>query len=206
MVRISAFAKIFTVCCLWAFLSDVTFAGQSITPEMMKMMRSEHRVALVIGNSAYEKGVLDNPVNDARAMSKTLQGLGFEIIKGENLDYQQMDEKIHTFGGKLRRDGVGLFYYAGHGVQIGGKNYLIPVRSGIRDSADVKYKAPEAGFVLAKMQLDDNRVNIIILDACRNNPYRRLGRGGSSGPNGLAYMESPRGRKSGDREQKHTRP
>src|SRR5262249_15527264 len=99
---------------------------------------SEPRVALVIGNSAYKDGMLPNPVNDARDIARTLNGLGFEVIQTENQTQTEMKRAIRVFGEKLRGGGVGLFYYAGHGVQVSGQNYMIPVGAVIDKEEEVE--------------------------------------------------------------------
>lgn len=98
---------------------------------------STRRVALVIGNSAYVAAPLVNPVNDARAIAGALRSLGFEVAIGENLSQVQMKRSILAFGEKLKGGSVGLFYYAGHGVQTGGRNYLIPVDAAIEKESDI---------------------------------------------------------------------
>ena len=95
-------------------------------------MRGERRVALVIGNAAYASSPLKNPVNDARAMAATLRALGFEVLARENLGEKDLKRAIEEFGDRLRGGGVGLFFYAGHGIQVAGRNYLVPVNAQIR--------------------------------------------------------------------------
>lgn len=151
---------------------------------------TDKRIALVIGNGAYEGSPLANPVTDARVMAKILGQLGFEVIEKENLTMPLMIESIQNFGKKLRQSGVGLFYFAGHGLQVNGENYLIPVKSGIEFEEQVKYKAVNLGEVLAEMEIAKNNLNIIILDACRNNPLKR---GFRSAAQGLAYVNAPSG-------------
>ena len=151
---------------------------------------SERRVALVIGNSAYKVGPLKNPVNDARAMSKALGELGFDVSRKEDLSQPEMKAAIREFGAKLRRGGVGLFYYAGHGVEVRGENYLIPVDAAPESVEEIEYEAVDAGFVLAQMESAGNGMNIMILDACRDNPFARSLRSMSKG---LAKMSAPVG-------------
>lgn len=153
-------------------------------------LRSEQRVALVIGNGAYEATPLRNPVNDARAMAATLGGLGFEVIERENLTQKDMKREIQAFGQKLLKGGVGLFYYAGHGVQVNGRNYLIPVGASIEHEKQVEYEAVDAGAVMSEMDYARNRLNIVILDACRDNPFARSFRSVSQG---LASISAPTG-------------
>jgi uncharacterized caspase-like protein len=133
------------------------------------------RQALVIGNSAYiSAGMLRNPVNDARAISSTLSQLGFEVTMITNADQRKMEQSIRDFGRELRdQKGVGLFYYAGHGMQFDGENYLLPVDINPSTEEDVRYDAVPVGKLLAQMRAADNKMNVVILDACRNNPFSR---------------------------------
>lgn len=134
--------------------------------------QAERRIALVIGNSSYRTSPLKNPVNDATAMTATLKEMGFKVTSAYNVrNYQELIKLIRDFGSELQKGGVGLFYYAGHGVQIGGNNYLIPVEADIRKEGDVELEAVDLNRVLNEMQYARNDVNIIILDACRDNPY-----------------------------------
>jgi hypothetical protein len=148
------------------------------------------RLALSIGNSAYQTAPLKNPVNDAQDMAAALRNLDFEVILKTNADQRTMEDAIRHFGRQLRNGGVGLFYFAGHGIQMGGRNYLLPVDARIESESDVKYEAVDAGRVLGKMEDADNQLNIVILDACRNNPYARAFRSNQSG---LARMDAPTG-------------
>ncbi len=147
------------------------------------------RVALVVGNSAYRTAPLANPLNDARAVSAQLRQLGFKVISLENASQKQMFEAVRQFGDQLQ-GGVGLFYYAGHGVQVKGRNFLVPVDAAIEREDEVPYKAFDVGQVLEKMESAKNPLNIVILDACRNNPFAR---GARSGTTGLAQMDAPTG-------------
>jgi carboxyl-terminal processing protease len=156
---------------------------------------AEPRVALIIGNADYgkEMGQLANPVNDAALMMKALTKAGFDIIAVTDADQKAMKRAISDFGKRLTAAGsdvTALFYYSGHGLQVAGENYLIPVNAHITAEADVDLEAISADTVLKQMQFADARVNIIILDACRNNP---LPRGFRSAQMGLARMEAPRG-------------
>ena len=147
------------------------------------------RVALVIGNAGYRTMPLTNPVNDARAVADALDKLGFKVIRVENATQQQMFEAVREFGDALG-GGVGLFYFAGHGVQVKGHNYLIPVDAAIEREDEVAFKAFDVGQVLAKLEAAKNPLNIVILDACRNNPFAR---GSRSAATGLAQMDAPTG-------------
>ena len=142
----------------------------------------EQRIALVIGNSAYSSGPLKNPVNDAAAMAAMLKKLDFAVTLKINAKQQEMDESIREFGKQLKRiRGVGLFYYAGHGMQIGGVNYLLPVNARIEKESDVRFQSVNADMVLAEMENAENGLNIVILDACRDNPYSRSFRNAARG-------------------------
>lgn len=156
----------------------------------VKRPDSEQRVALVIGNGAYLEGKLANPVNDAQDVATRLRQLDFEVISGNNLNRRQMEDLIREFGRKIRNGGVGMFYFAGHGVQVNNNNYLIPIGAQINGEAEVKYEAVDVGFVLAQMENAQNRLNIVILDACRNNPFARSFRSSSRG---LASIDAPVG-------------
>jgi len=151
----------------------------------------EHRLALVIGNSNYRNSPLANPVNDARLMETALKQAGFQVIKAENASLRDTRRLVRDFGDKLKQlGGVGLFYFAGHGVQVRGENYLVSVDSDIRNEDEVAEDALNAQLVLEKMQSAGNRVNLVILDACRNNPFAVRSRSSSAG---LATMSAPSG-------------
>jgi formylglycine-generating enzyme required for sulfatase activity len=153
----------------------------------------ETRIALVIGNSEYTSGPLPNPANDAKLMGDSLSSLGFEVIARRNADQITMKRAIQEFGARLEKGGpgaVGLFYYAGHGVQLNGRNYLIPTTARIEREGDVEIEAVSADWVIEQMRYARNRLNIVILDACRNNPFTRSMR---SVDHGLATMDAPAG-------------
>ena len=148
------------------------------------------RLALVIGNSEYRTSPLKNPVRDARDISTAMQKLGFQVIYEENATRRRMDDAVRAFYSKLRNSETGLFYYAGHGMQVKGRNYLIPVDARIESESDIEHESIDLGRVLGKMEDAGNPVNIVILDACRDNPFARSFR--SSGA-GLARMDAPVG-------------
>ncbi len=161
---------------------------------------AEQRLALVIGNSSYETAPLVNPVNDATDMAAALRNLGFTVILKKNANLEMMEEAIEDFGSRLKKGGVGLFYYAGHGIQVYGSNYLIPVGTKIKKESDMKYRAVDTGRILDEMDNAGNGMNIVILDACRDNPFgrsfRSAGRGLSiiaTAPRGtmITYSTSP---------------
>lgn len=150
-----------------------------------------NHLALVIGNADYRTSPLKNPVNDAFDMAQTLRTLGFEVIHKEDADQRAIENAISEFGRQLRKQGgVGLFYFAGHGIQVNGRNYLIPIDAEIETESDVRFEAVDAGRVLGKMEDAGNDLNIVILDACRDNPFARSFRTSSKG---LARMDAPKG-------------
>jgi uncharacterized caspase-like protein len=151
----------------------------------------ERRLALVIGNSEYKSSPLRNPVNDARAVANALAGTGFAVTLIEDATQATMWRSIRVFGDRLRAAGsVGLFYYAGHGIQVRGRNFLIPVNADLQREDEIEFQAIDANAVLAKMDSAKNGLNLMVLDACRNNPFARSFRSSSQG---LAQMEAPSG-------------
>jgi caspase domain-containing protein len=156
---------------------------------------AEKRIALVVGNSAYQNiARLDNPRNDATLMAETLSGLGFTLI-GEraqlDLDKAALDTDVQNFGRQIQGADVALFYYAGHGVQLSGSNYLVPIGANPTREADVDFQMVDINLVLRQMQGSGTRLNMVILDACRNNPFGA--RGLRSADGGLAQMRAPEG-------------
>ena len=154
---------------------------------MADPMAVEQRVALVIGNAAYRASPLSNPVNDASDMAKKLAKLGFEVTLKTDAGQQDMNRAITEFGDKLKPGGVALFYYAGHAIQADGSNYLIPVDADIKSASSVFSEAVDVDKLLK--QLAPARVSMLLLDACRNNPFKRSR--GSAG--GLASIDAPMG-------------
>lgn len=151
------------------------------------------RLALLIGNSNYTHGgCLDNPVNDVRAIKKALEDLGFIVMKHEDCTQKAMKRAMDKFGQKLKGKDVGLFFYAGHGVQVGGRNYLLPVDAKLDLQNDVEYDCVRADRILAKMEGAGTKTNIVILDACRDNPFERSWHRRSK-TTGLAFMNAPSG-------------
>ncbi len=150
---------------------------------------TEQKIALVIGNSAYPTAALRNPVNDAKAMATKLGSLGFEVILRLDASQRDMTRAVSQFGQKLRGGSVGLFYFAGHGMQVRGKNFLIPIDAEIENEASTRSEAVDVDQVLE--QLGSARLSMVILDACRNNPFERRFR--SSGSGGLAQIDAPTG-------------
>ncbi len=148
------------------------------------------RIALVIGNSNYASAPLKNPVNDATDMAAALREAGFQVTLGTDWTKRQMETAIREFGTRLRSGGIGLFYFAGHGMQVRGRNYLVPVGFELGTESDVEYEAVDASRVLGQMEDAGNGLNVVILDACRNNPF---GRGFRSAEQGLAQVTAPTG-------------
>ena len=168
----------------------VTMAqGQSVSANI-GTQGNEQRVALVIGNGAYGDAPLKNPPNDARAMAQALRECDFHTIEEIDGDKRRMVDAIREFGKQIRRGGVGLFFYAGHGMQVGGTNYLVPVGADVKKESDVEFECVDANRVLGEMEDAGNQINIIILDACRNNPFARSFR---SSDRGLKKMDTPTG-------------
>jgi tetratricopeptide (TPR) repeat protein len=164
--------------------------GITITTNQSQSQQKQRRTALVIGNASYQDNPLKNSINDAEAMANALKDVGFDVILLENADLKQIENAIDTFHHQLKAGGVGLFYYAGHGTQVDGENYLIPVNVKLDVAEDVRYEAIPVGKVLARMEDAANQMNIVILDACRNNPFARKWR---SSQRGLAPIQSARG-------------
>lgn len=148
------------------------------------------RTALVIGNSNYDVSPLKNPVHDANDLSEILKANGFDVILRLDATDRQMKEAVREFGNRLGQGGVGLFYYAGHGMQVKGRNYLIPIGSSVTTQSDVEFESMDAARVLGKMEDAGTAINLVILDACRNNPFSRSFR---SAGGGLARMDAPTG-------------
>ena len=156
---------------------------------------AEKRVALIIGNSGYSNiPKVDNPANDADAMAETLKTLGFALVGGGaqiDLDKSNFDSAIQAFGGQLQDADVSLFYYAGHGIQVRGTNYLVPINANPTREADVDFQMVDVTLVLRQMEASRTRLNLLVLDACRNNPF--LGRGLRTLARGLVQSQAPEG-------------
>jgi len=143
---------------------------------------TEKRLALIIGNAEYSNSmVLKNPVNDANLIEGTLKSLDFEVIKTLNATKTEMEQAIRDFSKKLKDYNVALFYYAGHGMQVDGENYLIPTDAAMKEQADCKWEAIRVNYVVEEFEKVPENINIVILDACRNNPFRSWVRGGEQG-------------------------
>jgi Caspase domain len=179
-------ARILTAALVVLSLAGADAFGQprSTTPP------AERRIALLIGNGDYPAAPLRNPANDARSMAQALGDIGFDVMFLENVDQRQMRRAIIQFGDRIREGGIGLFFYAGHGMQVGGRNYMIPVDADVKSEAEVEADAVDVATVLARMETARNKLNIVILDACRDNPFVRRFR---STAKGLASIDAPVG-------------
>lgn len=150
----------------------------------------ERRVAFVVGNSAYKMGPLKNPGNDARAVAAALRKLNFEVIERQNVTREAFALGVREFGDKLKGATVGLFYFAGHGLQVRGRNFLVPVDADIAREDEVPYRSLDVNEVLDKMDSARTPINLVLLDACRNNPFARSFKLSQVG---LAQMDAPSG-------------
>ncbi|RAI41956.1 caspase family protein [Rhodoplanes roseus] len=156
---------------------------------------AQERVALVVGNGAYRNATpLANPPNDAADVAAALRRIGFTVIEGRDLDKRGLEDQIRAFGRALDGASVALFFYAGHGLQVAGKNYLVPVDAKLERPGDLSFETIDVGQVLGQMEAEP-RVNLVFLDACRDNPLARslarsLGTRSASVGTGLASIHS----------------
>ncbi|RXT46058.1 caspase family protein [Bradyrhizobium betae] len=161
--------------------------------------KADRRVAFVVGNGAYKNvAQLPNPPIDAKAMASTLRNVGFEVIEGSNLTRDQMTEKLLDFGRKAQGSDVAVFYYAGHGIAVGGSNYLLPVDADIKSEMDVKLGAAINIDLTLDQTMGDAKVKLVFLDACRDNPFAAKIKSNSATrsvnvQSGLAEMKSGEG-------------
>ncbi|WP_286192746.1 caspase domain-containing protein [Stappia sp. BW2] len=157
--------------------------------------QAERRVALVIGNSGYANvAELKNPYNDAQGMSEKLKDLGFDVVTGLDLSLRDMRQTVRAFIKKLDKADLALFFYAGHGIQVNGENYLVPVDAQLDTHLDLDFETLPANLVLNAME-QSTKVNLVFLDACRNNPFtenlaRSMGTRSSAVGRGLAKIGS----------------
>ena len=167
---------------------------KNIPNQQILAVENQKRTALIIGNSKYEEvGTLQNPKNDANDMAKALKELGFDVILVTDANLKTMNNAIDEFHQKLKKGGVGLFFYAGHGLQVEGENYLIPIDAKLAAKGDINYETVPVGKILSKMEDAGNDANIIILDACRNNPFSKRSWNRSLNTRGLAQILAPKG-------------
>lgn len=149
------------------------------------------RQALVIGNAGYRQAPLGNPANDANAMGDTLRGMGFEVVTGLDLSRQAMLEAVRAYIDRLARTrAVGLFYFAGHGMQLAWRNYLLPVDAEIGSAGELRERAFDINALVDGLRGAGNPMNMIVLDACRDNP---LGGAARVDQKGLSQMDAPPG-------------
>lgn len=176
------------------FLALILAALVVETPALAQTEKAS-RVALVIGNGTYKHlPRLANPANDANLIATTLRLAGFKLIGGKpqtDLEDTEFRRVIRQFGAELQGGAVGLFYYAGHGIQLKGANYLVPVGANPSSAADVDFELVDAELVLKQMEAAGSKLNFVIFDACRNNPFG--GRGLRDSGGGLARMKAPTG-------------
>jgi len=150
----------------------------------------ENRVALVMGNSAYKTAPLKNPTNDAKDMAAKLKGMGFTVVERSNLTSKQIGSTLREFRSKLSPGSVALVYYAGHGLQIKGENYFPTVDAEIAGEEDVPNQSIAMRQIMDVLEDAKTRLNLVFLDACRNNPYQRSFRSSSDG---LSKVNAPSG-------------
>jgi uncharacterized caspase-like protein len=163
---------------------------------------NEGRIALVIGNGAYRSAPLKNPVNDASAMAERLTQLGFTVMLHENTTFTQLIEAMREFSVKAASNAVRLVFYAGHGIQSKGRNYLVPVDAEVQSEDEISTKSADIGELVDRLGTIKHGINIVILDACRVNPFssgvivgpdgRRIRFRGATTP-GLAPLDAPVG-------------
>lgn len=171
---------------------DIYLTSEPATPAAASASGNfNKRVALIIGNAEYTyTSKLRNTVNDSKSIGEVLKSLGFEIMKVENGSYEAMKNAIYAFGDRIQEADVSLFFYAGHGLEVDGVNYLVPVDADIQSHLDIKQKCIPLSGVLNTMEFaNEEGLNMIILDACRNNPFPSGKRGGT----GLARVNAPSG-------------
>ncbi|ADD69110.1 peptidase C14 caspase catalytic subunit p20 [Denitrovibrio acetiphilus DSM 12809] len=167
-----------------------SYADQRAISFTKDAAKEEKRIAVLIGNSNYNSAPLKNPVNDTRSLSSTLRSLGFKVHDYYDLSRDDIKRVSGLLSEKQNSGGTALFYYAGHGIQSAGNNYMIPVNADIKTESDLEFEAVSLDMVFAKMEQAGNRVNIVILDACRNNPFSRSYR---TQIQGLATVSAPAG-------------
>jgi hypothetical protein len=147
--------------------------GLNSQPLAQASVQTSRRSALVIGNGAYAKEPLVNGVNDAEAVARTLEEIGFKVSLLRNADKRSINEAVEEFSRRLGQGDIGLFYFSGHGVQVDGENYLVPINAQLNRQADAQYDAVPLGKVISAMEATSANAKIIILDACRDNPFYR---------------------------------
>lgn len=178
----------------------VGLAGWCLAAAVAHATTVERRIALVIGNGAYTHATaLPNPVNDARLIGATLKGLGFQVIEGTDLNRAQLEQHARDFAKTLASADTAVFFYAGHGIQVAGRNYLLPVEAKLDSERDLQFEAVAVDVIIQQMELDrQDKTSIVFLDACRDNPLARnlarsMGTRSAALGRGLAQIQSGMG-------------
>jgi WD40 repeat protein len=170
-------------------------AGLALLSGAASAQAALDRVALVIGNGSYRHAAkLANPTNDSSDIAQVLRGIGFDVVQGNDLDKRAMEDKVREFSRKLDGAKVALFFYAGHGMQVAGKNYLLPIDAKLERPGDLDFETIDISLVMSQME-GEKRVNLVFLDACRDNPLARsfaprLGTRSAAVGRGLASIQS----------------
>jgi uncharacterized caspase-like protein len=172
-----------------ALLAGALVFAQPQASRQVVPAEGSRRLALVIGNNAYPQMRLANSINDERGMASVLREAGFQVQQAEDVDLRRLEQSVQSFVGSIRPGDVALFYYSGHGMQIDGENYLIPVSFSAASETDAKYESYSLSRVADGLQERGAALKVMILDACRDNPFRTT-RGGARG---LASMTGARG-------------
>lgn len=178
----------------------VGLAGWCLAAAVSHAATVERRIALVIGNGAYTHATaLANPANDARLMSTTLKNLGFQVIEGTDVTRAQLEQHTRDFAKALATADTAVFFYAGHGIQVAGRNYLLPVEAQLASERDLQFETVAVDVIIQQMELDrHDKTSIVFLDACRDNPLARnlarsMGTRSAALGRGLAQIQSGMG-------------
>ncbi|GAB3336675.1 hypothetical protein GCM10027429_20250 [Marivirga atlantica] len=176
-------------------LSDANGSSTFLRKIIYKPKKKSYRgLALLIGNSKYLHTTnLENTINDATAMSEALDALGFEVILAKDLSKEEMKKTLGFYLEKLRDYNTGIFFYAGHGIQYDGKNYMIPIDAKLEANKEIETNCFDTGRLLANMSLMELNTSVMILDACRNNPFKNIGHEVSDINSGLTGTDAPAG-------------
>jgi uncharacterized caspase-like protein len=179
-----------------------TFGAAALPSRPAHAQAKDGRIALVIGNGAYKGAPLKNPVNDANAVADRLRALGFTVMLRENTNFAQLLQAMQEFSIKAAQNAVRLVFYAGHGIQSKGRNYLVPVDADAQSEDEISTKSADVGELVDRLGNIKHGINIVILDACRVNPFaagvivgpdgRRIRFRGAAKP-GLAPLDAPVG-------------
>ncbi len=185
----------FIACNLIVFMAFAQNRGLERVADTNKAFDSEKRIALVIGNTNYARAdsQLENPENDAEDMAAALEYLGFDVIKKTDLTLKEFKRCVDEFGRNLDKYNVALFYYSGHGLQFEGENYLVPIDASIQNYYDIEYDCVALGRIMGKMKAANVKNNIVMLDACRNNPFPKSSGTRALVANGLVIPNNPAG-------------